>query len=313
MNRRVFGAIEAGGTKFICGVGTGPEDLKTIRIPTTTPTGTTAQAISFFREHGGGILQAVGIGSFGPVDLHRTSPTFGYITSTPKIGWQNYDLAGAFQQALNVPIGFDTDVNAAALGEARWGAARAISDLIYLTIGTGIGGGAIVHGYVLHGLVHPEMGHILVPHDMKKDPYPGCCPFHGDCLEGLASGPAMQARWGVPALDLPFDHPGWKLEAHYLALGLANWVLTLSPKRILLGGGVMQQTGLFDLVRKELATVLNGYVQAAPLTTGLDQFVVPPRFTDRAGVLGAIVLAEQAYELHSSFATDSGLLPGDFE
>ena len=313
MNRRVFGAIEAGGTKFVCGVGTGPDDLKTVRIPTTTPAVTTAQAISFFREHGGDVLQAVGIGSFGPVDLHRTSPTFGYITSTPKAGWQNYDLAGTFQQALSVPVGFDTDVNAAALGEARWGAARAISDLIYLTIGTGIGGGAIVHGYVLHGLVHPEMGHILVPHDLKKDPYPGCCPFHGDCLEGLASGPAMQARWGLPALDLPLDHPGWKLEAHYLALGLANWVLTLSPKRILLGGGVMQQTQLFGLIRNELAAALNGYVQARPLITGLDEYVVPPRFKDRAGVLGALVLAEQAYELHNSFATDSGLLPGDFE
>ncbi|MEP6644133.1 MAG: ROK family protein [Acidobacteriaceae bacterium] len=313
MDRRVFGAIEAGGTKFVCAVGTGPEDLRTSRIPTTTPEATTAAAIAFFHENGGAGLKAVGIGSFGPVDLHRNSPTFGYITSTPKVGWQNFDLAGTVQQALGVPVGFDTDVNAAALGEARWGAARAISDLIYLTIGTGIGGGAIVHGYVLHGLVHPEMGHILIPHDFKKDPYAGGCPFHGDCLEGLASGPAMQARWGVPALDLPLSHPGWQLEARYLALGLANWVLTLSPKRILLGGGVMQQEQLFPLIRKELSEILNGYVRAKALISGLDEYVVPPRFTGLAGVLGGLVLAEQAFETHSSFATDSGLLPGDFE
>ena len=152
--------------------------------------------------------KAVGIGSFGPIDLHSTSLTFGYVTSTPKAGWQNYNLAGTVRDALGVPVGFDTDVDAAALGEARWGAAQNLTDFLYLTVGTGIGGGAIINGRVLHGLVHPEMGHIRVPHDLVQDPYPGGCPYHGDCLEGLASGPAMQARWGKAAQDLPPDHPG---------------------------------------------------------------------------------------------------------
>jgi len=293
----MFGAIEAGGSKFVCGVGNRPEDVKTIQIPTTSPEATTAGAIGFLQKYAGGQLQAVGIGSFGPIDLHRDSPTFGHITTTPKAGWQNYDLAGAVRDALHVPVGFDTDVNAAALGEARWGAAQGLSDFIYLTIGTGIGGGAMVYGRVVHGLVHPEMGHIRVPHDLARDPFPGCCPFHGDCLERLASGPAMQARWGMPAQDLPGDHPGWALEAHYLALALMNWVCTLSPQRVLLGGGVMQHAPLFEMIRQELARLLHGYIRAGELTERLDQYVIPPQLGDRAGVLGALVLAEQAYTL----------------
>jgi len=291
----MFGAIEAGGSKFVCGVGNGPEDVKTIQIPTTSPEATTTSAIGFLRQCGSTELQAVGIGSFGPIDLHRGSPTFGHITTTPKAGWENYDLAGAVREALRLPVGFDTDVNAAALGEARWGAAQGLSDFIYATIGTGIGGGAMVHGRVLHGLVHPEMGHIRIPHDWEKDPYPGCCPFHGDCLEGLASGPAIEARWGVPAPDLPADHPGWALEAHYLALALVNWVCTLSPQRILLGGGVMRHSPLFEMIRREFALLLQGYIRAGELTQRLDQYVIPPQLGNRAGVLGALVLAQQAY------------------
>jgi fructokinase len=291
----MFGAIEAGGTKFVCGVGTGPEDLSTIQFPTTTPDATLAKAIQFLREESKGELKAVGIGSFGPIDLHRTSLTFGYVTSTPKAGWQNYNLAGTVRDALAVPVGFDTDVDAAALGEARWGAAQNLTDFIYLTVGTGIGGGAIINGRVLHGLVHPEMGHIRVPHDLAKDPYPGGCPYHGDCLEGLASGPAMQARWGTAAQHLRGDHAAWALEAHYLALGLVNWVLTLSPQRIVLGGGVLRQEQLFPRIRQELAELLNGYVRAPEVTRDLDQYVVPPRLGGRAGVLGGLVLAEQAY------------------
>ena len=281
----MFGAIEAGGTKFVCGIGTGPDDLKTIQFPTTSPQATLAIAIEFLRGQSRGELRAVGIGSFGPIDLHSTSLTFGYVTSTPKAGWQNYNLAGTVRDALAVPVGFDTDVDAAALGEARWGAAQDLSDSLYLTVGTGIGGGAIINGRVLHGLVHPEMGHIRVPHDLASDPYPGCCPFHGDCLEGLASGPAMQARWRIAAEDLPPDHRGWALEAHYLAHGLANWVLTLSPQRIVLGGGVLRQAQLFTRIRQELAKLLNGYVRAPELTRDLDQYVVPPLLGDRAGVL----------------------------
>ncbi len=289
----VFGGIEAGGTKFVCGIGTGPEDLEITQFPTTSPEETIRRTVAFFRVQTNR-LQAVGIGSFGPVDLHRSSPTYGYITSTPKLEWRNFDIVGEVRRALDVPVGFDTDVNAAALAETRWGAAKGLSDSLYLTVGTGIGGGAIVQGRVLHGMLHPEMGHIRVPHDLARDPYPGCCPYHGDCLEGLASGPAMEARWGAKSEDLPADHAAWALEAHYLALALATWVCTLSPKRVLLGGGVMQQTRLFELTRKELARLLNGYISTTEITDGLDRFVSPPLLGQRAGVLGALALAEQA-------------------
>jgi fructokinase len=291
----MFGAIEAGGTKFVCGVGTGPDDLETIQFPTTSPEATLAIAIEFLREQSMGELQAVGIGSFGPIDLHSTSLTFGYVTSTPKAGWQNFNLAGTVREALAVPVGFDTDVDAAALGEARWGAAQNLSDFLYLTVGTGIGGGAIINGRVLHGMVHPEMGHIRVPHDLVQDPFAGGCPYHGDCLEGLASGPAMQARWGIAAQNLPAGHPAWTLEAHYLANGLANWVLTLSPQRIVLGGGVLRQSTLFTSIRQDLVRILNGYVRATEIMRDIDQYVVPPLLGGRAGVLGGLVLAEQAY------------------
>lgn len=291
----IFGCIEAGGTKFVCGVGTGPDDLKLASFPTSSPEATVDNLRDFFHEQGGARLSAVGIGCFGPLDLHPDSPTFGYITSTPKAGWRHYNLAGAVRRALGVPVGLDTDVNAAALGEARWGAGQGFSDFLYLTVGTGIGGGAIVHEEVVHGLVHPEMGHIRIPHDLAKDPYPGCCPYHQDCLEGLASGPAMEARWGAPAPELPATHPAWELEAHYLALGLATWVCTLSPQRFVLGGGVMQQPHLFPMVRRELARLLNGYIQADALAEGIDRYVVPPQLGNRAGVVGAMVLAERAW------------------
>ena len=298
--RVTFGGIEAGGTKFVLGIGTGPEDLETHEIPTTTTDATTRLAVEYFQAQPRGRLRAVGIGSFGPLDLHRESSTFGYITSTPKAGWQNFDLAGAIGRALGVPVGIDTDVNAAAIGEARWGAARGVSSFIYLTVGTGIGGGAFVDGKVLHGLIHPEMGHIRIPHDPSRDPYVGCCPFHGDCLEGLASGPAIEARWGSPARDLPADHPAWTLEAHYLALGLATWVCTLSPERIVLGGGVMQQAGLLDSVRSELVRLLNGYILAPELLQNNATYVVSPQLGRCSGVLGAIALAERASELSAT-------------
>jgi fructokinase len=291
----VFGAIEGGGTKFVCAVGTGPDDMVITQFPTTSPEATIHSALTFLKERSVGRLQAVGVGSFGPVDLRPSSPTFGYVTSTPKPGWQNFDFAGAVRNGLDVPVGFDTDVDAAALGEARWGAAQSISDFLYLTVGTGIGAGVIVNGQILHGLVHPEVGHIRIPHDRQRDPYPGCCPFHGDCLEGLACGPSMERRWGKPARELPIDHPAWALEAHYLALGLANWVCTLSPKRMILGGGVMQQQSLFPLVRAELIHLLNGYVRSKDLLENVEQYVVPPKLGNRAGIAGALVLAEQAY------------------
>jgi len=258
----------------VCGVGTGPDDLQLTTVPTTSPQATIDQIIAFFRDQAGRELSAVGIGAFGPVDLHPESPTFGFITSTPKVGWQQYDLASTLYRALEVPIGFDTDVNAAAAGEARWGAGRGLPNFLYLTVGTGIGGGALVNG---------------------TDPFPGSCPYHKDCLEGLASGPAMQARWGKRAQDLPSEHPAWALEAHYLALGLSTWVCTLSPERILLGGGVMHHANLFPMIRQELLRLLNGYIDAKPLLNGIDSYVAPPELGNRAGVLGAMVLAEHIY------------------
>ena len=293
----VWGGIEAGGTKFVCAVGTGPEDIHTeTRFPTTTPEETLGKAIDFFREAvaAGRNLDAIGIGSFGPVDPDPDSPTWGYITTTPKPGWANTEVAGAIGRALEVPVGFDTDVNAAALGEYRWGAAQGLSSFIYLTVGTGIGGGGMVEGRLLHGLMHPEMGHLRIPHDRSADPFPGNCPFHGDCLEGLAAGPAIAARWGRRGETLPEEHPAWPLEARYLAHGLVNFILTLAPQRIVIGGGVMSQPHLFELVRAEVQSLLNGYIQAPEILDEIDAYIVPPGLGQRSGVLGAMALAERA-------------------
>lgn len=291
----LYGGIEAGGTKFVCAVGSGPQDLRDVkRIPTTTPSQTIDQVIDFFNAYKG--LSAIGIASFGPVDLDMNSPTFGYITSTPKPGWAFTDLAGIIGRTLKLHIGFDTDVNAAALGEYRWGAAQGINNFVYLTIGTGIGGGGMINGQLVHGLVHPEMGHMLLPHDKTADPYKGHCPFHGDCFEGLASGPAMLERWGQPAETLPADHPAWALEAHYIAEALMNYICVLSPQKLILGGGVMQQPQLFPLVREEVRKMLNGYIRAKEIMKDNPHYIVPPKLGKQAGVLGAIALAIQAHK-----------------
>ncbi|MDI7275643.1 MAG: ROK family protein [Anaerolineae bacterium] len=289
----LYGGIEAGGTKFVCAVGSGPDDLRAEqRFPTTTPEETIGRAIEFFRAWPEPLL-AVGIASFGPVDPNPASPTFGYITTTPKPGWAHTDIAGAVRRALNVPVGFDTDVNGAALGEHRWGAAQGLDTFIYLTVGTGIGGGGMVNGRLIHGLVHPEMGHVRVPHDRQADPYPGSCPYHGDCLEGLACGPAIEQRWGARGETLPPDHPAWPLEAEYLALGLVNYIVTLSPQRIIVGGGIMDQPRLFPLLRRRVQALLNGYLQVPAILEGIDGYIVPPALGRRAGVLGAIALARE--------------------
>lgn len=288
-----YGGIEAGGTKFVCAVGRGPGDLQAEeRFPTTSPAETIERAIAFFQVHQP--LAAVGIASFGPLDPNPASPTFGYITSTPKPGWAHTDFAGPIRRALQVPVGFDTDVNGAALGEQRWGAAQGLDTFIYLTIGTGIGGGGMVNGQLMHGLIHPEMGHIRIPHDREADPYAGHCPYHGDCLEGLAAGPALEDRWGQSPERLPADHPAWELEAQYLALALNNFTCTLSPQRIVIGGGVMEQPRLLPLVRQKVQELLNDYVQAPEILERIDEYIVPPALGARAGVLGAIALAEQA-------------------
>ena len=275
----VLGGIEAGGTTWVCAVGSGPDDLRAdTTIATTTPDETIAAAVAFFEREGP--VDVVGIGSFGPVDLAR-----GFITNTPKPGWADTDVRGELARRLSVHVAFDTDANAAALGEHRWGAARGLDTFAYVTVGTGIGGGGMAGGKLLHGLVHPEVGHLRIPHDRHDDPFPGVCPFHGDCWEGLASGPALEARWGLAPEQLQ-DETAWALEARYLALGLLAIVAVLSPYRIVLGGGVSRRAGLIGLVRTELDGLLNGYVPAPEL--------VPPALGERAGVLGALALAASA-------------------
>ena len=258
------------------------------------PEETLPRAIAFFRPYAEE-LAAIGVGSFGPIDPRPASPTFGYITTTPKPGWAQTDFVGALRAVFDVPIGFDTDVNAAALGEHRWGAAQDLDTFIYLTIGTGIGGGAMVEGNLLHGVMHPEMGHIRLPHDRGLDPFEGCCPFHGDCLEGLASGPALESRWGGGAESLPNAHPAWELESSYLADAIINFTLSLAPQRVILGGGVMQQTHLFPLIRQKVQTRLNGYLAVTEISDQMDGFIVPPALGQRAGILGALALAQQAF------------------
>jgi fructokinase len=296
----IYGSIEAGGTKFVCAVGTSPDDIRAeTRIPTSTPVETLASTIAFFEKQPFP-LKALGIACFGPVDLNRDSPTFGYITKTPKPNWSNTDVAGVIGRALNIPVGFDTDVNGALLGEQRWGAAEGLESAIYFTIGTGIGAGAVAEGKLVHGLVHPEMGHMLLPHDRAADPFPGFCPFHGDCFEGLAAGPAVEARWGQRAENLPPDHPAWDLEAEYIARALHTLVCVYSPKRIILGGGMMNQRHLFPLIREKVLRSLNQYVQHPVLLDQIDAFIVPPALGNRAGILGGIALAQDAALLASA-------------
>lgn len=297
MADQVYGSIEAGGTKFVCAVGTGPADVRAeTRFPTTSPDETIGRAIAFFAEQRQRWpLAAIGVGAFGPIDLRRGSTTYGYVTSTPKPGWMNADFVGRLRSALHVPVGFDTDVNAAALGEHRWGAAQAVDCCVYITIGTGIGAGLIINGQPVHGLVHPEAGHMLLRHDLEVDPFPGACPYHGDCFEGLASGPALKQRWGRPAEELTSVEQVWQLEAHYIALALVNLICVVSPQRIVLGGGVMQNEFLFPLIRRKVQKLLNDYVQSPDILHRIDGYIVPPGLGNRSGMLGAIALAQLAW------------------
>jgi fructokinase len=291
---RLYGGIEAGGTKFICALGSGPGQIVSeTRIETTKPDETLQHVIHFFREAGiEKTIAGIGIGCFGPLDLDPHSSTYGFITSTPKPGWRNTDVAGRLHRELEASVMLDTDVNAAALAESTWGAGRDSDPVLYLTIGTGIGGGFVTGGRPLRGLLHPEMGHIRLPHDFKRDPFPGACPFHGDCFEGLASGPAIAGRLGSPSVELADDDPFWALEAHYIALAVQNLILTLSPRKVILGGGIMQRQFLFSLIRTEVRVLLNGYVQHPLMLDRTDEYVVPPSLGNQAGVLGAIALAK---------------------
>lgn len=294
---KLYAGIEAGGTNFVCALGSGPDDILAQTVfDTGEPGSTIDQALDFFEHQSQqyGSIAAIGVASFGPLDPQPNSPNFGHITSTPKLGWSNFDFVGAVREVFDLPIGFDTDVNGAALAEWRWGNARELDTFIYLTIGTGIGGGGLVNGQLMHGMIHPEMGHIPIPHDWDRDPFEGICPFHADCLEGLANGPSLEARWAQSPKTLPPDHPAWDLEAHYLALGLVAFICALSPQRIIMGGGVMEQEQLFPLIRAKVRRNLNGYVQSPQVLDEIDSYIVPPKLGDRAGVMGAIALAAQA-------------------
>ena len=293
-NKKLFGGIEGGGTKFVCMVSSGPTDIQAeTRLPTTTPEETLDRAITFFKpfvEESN--LTAIGMASFGPVDLNRASPTYGSITTTPKPGWAHKDMISKLREELRVPVAFELDVNAAAFGEFYWNPDNHNRDpLIYFTIGTGIGAGVIVNGRLVHGLVHPEARHMRIPHDFQLDPYKGHCPYHGDCFEGLSCGPAMNQRWSQPAESLPVDHPAWDLEATYIAAALNNVICNLSPMRIVLGGGVMQQERLLPLIREKVLSLLNRYIQSSAILDHIDEYIVSPSLGGQSGVLGAIALA----------------------
>jgi len=286
-----YGAIEAGGTKFVCAVGNDQGEIQdSMKIKTDTPEMTMPKVIDFFQQYP---LKAMGIGSFGPVDINRNSKTYGSITSTPKLAWRDYPLVQTMKDVFPVPIGFNTDVNAAALGEATLGAAKGLDSCLYITIGTGVGAGAVVHGELLFGLSHPEMGHILIPRH-PEDTYEGICPYHKDCLEGLASGPAIEGRWGMKGVELSECKEVWELEAFYIAEALMQYILILSPKKIILGGGVMKQQQLFPLIQHKVKALLNGYLTLSEITEAIDHYIVPPGLGDDAGITGGLMLAVQA-------------------
>jgi fructokinase len=293
---RLFGAVEAGGTKFVCARGDESGTIHSeLRFPTTDPVSTLARVRGFFKDfRGGPAPSAIGVACFGPVILDRQSAKYGFIGNTPKAGWSHVDIAGMLAREFSCPVGVDTDVNAAALAEHRWGAGRGTRNLVYVTVGTGIGGGVLIEGEPLHGLMHPEIGHIHPRRHPLDVSFAGVCPFHGDCLEGLASGPAIVARSGSELQYLDADHAQWVLQADYLGQLCAQLVLTLSPRRIILGGGVMAQQRLFPLTRQRMLHWLGGYVQREEILAEVDHFVVPPALGSHAGVLGALSLAVDA-------------------
>jgi fructokinase len=301
----IYGGIEAGGTKWVCAVGSPPDDLRAVvTIPTTSPGETIRRVAEFFAAHSE--IVAIGVGSFGPLDLDERSPRFGSITTTPKPGWTGTDVRSLLAAKVGLPIAIETDVGAAALAEGRFGAAQGLDTFCYITVGTGIGGGVVVRGEVAHGLLHPEFGHMRIPHDRGRDPFVGCCPYHGDCFEGLASGEALRQRFGIPPHELTED--AWVLEAEYLALGLVNVICTLSPQRIILGGGVMNARDLLSLVRERVRALAGGYFDTPALRDGIDDYIVRPALGDRAGVIGALELARMRVGSYDERDERSGAL-----
>src|SRR5690625_2317924 len=287
----MLGAIEAGGTKFVCAVGTKKGELiERIQIDTEKPEVTMPKVIEFFKKHP---IVALGIGTFGPADIDKTSDTYGNITSTPKPGWADYPFVETMRSIFNVPIEFNTDVNAAALGELMHGAAQGLDSCLYITVGTGIGAGAVVQGKLLQGLSHPEMGHVLVRRH-PDDKYQGFCPYHGDCVEGMTAGPAIEGRWGATGIELADRLEVWELEAYYLAQALMQYILIVSPQRITMGGGVMKQAQICSLVRQQVQELLNDYVAVPQIMDQIDEYIVPPGLGDDAGITGALMLAKQA-------------------
>jgi fructokinase len=297
----LIAAIEMGGTKIVCGIGTGPHDLRAVhRIETTTPEETLELASRWLTkmkiEHGA--FSALGIGTFGPVDLNPKSEAYGYITTTPKPGWQQTDIVTFFRNRFRVPVGFDTDVNAAVLAEYLWGAGQGMDPVIYITVGTGVGGGVLVNGQLLHGAMHPEIGHLSVPppknsYAVQRD----CqCPFHRSCVEGYVSGTSIAKRWGIRADTIPFEHPAWEELSDIMGHALMNLCLTLSPKRIILGGGVMEQPQVIPLIRAKLMHHLNGYLLIPQVGREIDQFIVPPGLGARSGLLGSLALGRIALD-----------------
>ncbi len=296
--KNIYGSIEGGGTKFICAIGASQNIIAETRIPTTTPGETMRQVVAFFKtqEKTVGKLSAIGFACFGPLDPNPTSEKYGYILPTPKPHWTNANVVGMLKNEFNIPIGFDTDVNGAALGEWRWGAAQGLHTFIYLTVGTGIGGGVFAEGKLLHGLLHPEMGHIPVKHDLEKDSFEGVCPFHKDCFEGLASGVAIEKRWGARGGALEEHHPAWNLEADYIAQALASYSYVISPQRIILGGGIGSIPHLLPKIQAKTQALINGYIQSPFILENIQSYIVHPGLGARSGVMGGMALAETAYQ-----------------
>jgi fructokinase len=287
-DRVILGGLEGGGTKFECLVGSGPDGVRaTATIPTTTPGETLEAVAAFFDDHA---IDGLGVATFGPIDLDRSSPRYGHLIGTPKPGWEGTDVAGILATRLGVPVTIDTDVNGAAVGEGRWGAGRGLDTFLYLTVGTGVGGGGLIDGMPMHGMMHPEMGHIRIPRHPDDD-FTGNCPYHGDCLEGLAAGPAIAERWGKPAEDLGTDvEAARSLEAYYLGTALSVVALVVSPERIIVGGGVLGMPGLLEATRAAMRQALGEYLD--PRLGEVADFVVAPGLGSRSGVFGALAMAE---------------------
>lgn len=285
-----LGALEAGGTKMVCAIGDESGKIfEQVSIPTETPKITMPRLIAYFEEKN---IDALGIGCFGPIDPDKKSETYGYITSTPKLAWADYNIVGMMEKSLKVPVGFDTDVNSSVLGEVTFGQAEGKNCVVYVTIGTGVGAGIYMEGKLLHGMLHPEAGHILLAR-REDDTYEGICPYHKSCMEGLASGPAIQARWGRKAEELGDDVRVWDLEAYYIAQALVNYILILSPQMIILGGGVMNQEQLFPRIRSYVKKMINGYIKTKEMED-LEHYIVPASLHDNQGIMGALELGRRA-------------------